>query len=247
MPIWSILSLLTASASLIFLLVGLDPLFTGHWLAVVSLMSLFPVCLKSGTPESDNATRALVTYQFIGIFLFVLGTTSLIASTFQALLLQSTGILFRLLTALSSPPFLFIVASLPRPQRFLFYFSSLAPFIFLSSTFLDSALVTILLSVAVPICALALSLVTLNRPKSFASGRIFTMLEDILVRSSRVCDRALGPIIVEWVVFRFLSLLWTSVRISSRIFSYATLQRHFATSLLLLLFLLLLILRHPWH
>jgi hypothetical protein len=124
---------------------------------------------------------------------------------------------------------------MPKFVRFLFYFFLFAPIILIGSP--------ILLIVPVFVVAIALSFLKVREEGRLRGDRLLQSLDAILLKCARVCDRILGPIFIEWISVTFMSLLWTTLRFLSRMFSYASLQRHFATSLLILLVIILLVLR----
>lgn|GEM_PF-6779481 len=205
----------------------------GYWLSLVSLISLFPVCLAKKSISSENALKTLIAYQFTGIFLFALGTNSF----------QYAGIALRIAVLFSSGSFLFIISSISKPMRFLFYFFLLAPIILVESVYQSSLIIKIVMMIAVFVVAIALSFHQFREESKLRGERILQLFDSIFLKCSRACDRALGPIFIEWIFITFMSLLWTMIRFLSRMFSYASLQRHFATSLLILLVILLLVLR----
>src|SRR5258705_10314954 len=77
MTIWTILSVLIASITLSLNFAHLNPFVIGHWLALVSCVSLFSICLTDRVYRSSELLRAFIALHFIAIFLFVLGTLSL--------------------------------------------------------------------------------------------------------------------------------------------------------------------------
>jgi len=220
MSIWAILSIPTAVLALGLVLLG---------------------------QNRKDTFRAFVAYQFIGIFLLILGAISLDTSIHQAIVFQGISLLLRLGTVLVSISFLEIILSLPRIKRFLFYIFNATSVVFMGHIYFRSPLITIILASAVFLFSIALSFVKIKAQSSsvprLSHGRLFVLLESRLKNFSQVCDRLIGPVIVEWLVMTFVAFVWTSLRILSRFFSYASLQRYFATSLLLLLLLLLLVLR----
>ncbi len=220
MTIWAILSILTALFALGLILLG---------------------------QNRKDTFRAFVAYQFIGIFLLILGTVSLDTSISRSLALQSISLLLRLGIVLTSISFLEIVLSLSKIKRFMFYFFNAISIVFMGQIYFRSPQITIILTVAVFLSSIALSFVKIKARSDsvarFSHGRLFVLFESRLRNFSQVCDRLIGPVIVEWLLMTFVAFVWTSLRILSRFFSYASLQRYFATSLLLLLLLLLLVLR----
>lgn len=195
-----------------------------YGLSLGSLISLFLLCLarKSST---ENALKILIAYQLTGIFLFTLGPPSL----------QYAGIALRIVVLFSSGSFLFMISSMPKSVRFSFYFFLFAPIIIVTNQ--------ILLIIPVFGLAISLSFLQFREEGRLRGDRLLQSFDSILLRCARVCDQVLGPIFIEWICVTFMSLLWTALRFISRMFSYASLQRHFATSLLVLLAILLLVLR----
>jgi hypothetical protein len=198
-----------------------------------SLISLLPLILLRVQTGQEFLLRALLSSQFLGIFLLSLGVMSLGYSSDYALSLILCSLLLRISLSLATRPFLALISLLSMQNRFAFYFSNMVFAIFIAKEFSDSLLLLFGATAALSVLAFLLPRHT----------QMFGFMQRALNKISRVSHRIVGPIVIEWLVFRLLGTFTVGSRLTMRLFSYTSLQRHFATGLLLLLVLFVFILR----
>lgn len=115
------------------------------------------------------------------------------------------------------------------------------------SLLFDSEAITLTLCSAACVFTLCLLQAQTRSPtltqRQFFGAQSFLFAESIFLKVSLLSHRLFGPILIEWIFVRVLSASTVLIRLCTRLFSYASIQRHFATALFVATVLLIYVLR----